>query len=498
MLFLNYPHILKNMKKIFLFILFAILTATAAFSAYFVWDRTPIPEYAQKYSASPLYCSYNEKTGTEIKFEFSPNGKAKNSIPRYEKQELASQGKTRIVFHDVYTMTNQFDYAQITASLFIEKLDYTLQGADLIVEIERKGAYTPVETTENANTVSIFLRPGDENYPAISNQSPADNSVLPPGKRKIKFEVNLKADLKTLNVFFQNQEVAASSTQITPGRYLFEFKEPIEKDKEYSVKTIVTDSQERTSIGEWVFEGQLAIETILGKDRFNYLGWWGQINSDNVSVRKTPTSSAQQLGYLSSINKVKVLEEVSGEDIDGNNVWYKIDGGRYQGSYIFSGYVTPIAQPQPPENLAVPQEVADGDYWIDVDLTKKILTLFLYDKPVFATYVSTGTDANPTPVGTFNVWYKLKKTEMKGGPPLVNYRYDLFNVPSVMYYDNSYAVHGTYWQDKFGTQQSAGCTNLTKGDAAFIFEKTNPKLEEEKISVLSSESNPGTVVHNHK
>jgi len=486
------------MKKIFLFSIITLSLIIAASSAYFVWEKILIPEYAPKYSATPLSSSYNEKTGAEIKFEFSPDGRSKIKIPRYEKQELSSQGKTRIIFHDVYAMTNQFDYSQISANPFIEKLDYTLQGSDLIVEIERKGAYVPAETTEGVDTIRIILRPGDENYPIISSQFPADNSTIPPGKRKISFEVSLKGEPKTLNIFFQDQEINASSTQISPGRYLFEFNEIIEKDKEYSIKAIVADSQGRTSVGEWVFEGQLAIEAILGKDRFGYLGWWGQINADNTTVRKDAKSSAQQSGSLSSINRVKVLEEVFGEEIDGNNVWYKIDGGRYPGSYIFSGYVTPIAQPQPPKKFTVPQEVATGNYWIDVDLTKKILTLFLYDKPVFATYVSTGKDINPTPAGTFNVWYKLKKTEMKGGPPLISYRYDLPNVPYVMYYNNSYAIHGTYWHDKFGTQQSAGCTNLTQGDAAFIFEKTNPKLDGERTSILSSKDNPGTVINNHE
>ena len=86
---------------------------------------------------------------------------------------------------------------------------------------------------------------------------------------------------------------------------------------------------------------------------------------------------------------------------------------------------------------------------------------------------------------------------MQGGPPVVSYRYDLPNVPWVMYYSGAYGIHGTYWHDKFGTQQSAGCTNLTQGDAKFIFEKTLPIMPANKASVISSDSNPGTVVYNH-
>ena len=86
---------------------------------------------------------------------------------------------------------------------------------------------------------------------------------------------------------------------------------------------------------------------------------------------------------------------------------------------------------------------------------------------------------------------------MQGGPPLVNNYYDLPNVPWVLFYHGAYAIHGTYWHDKFGTQQSAGCTNVTQGDAKFIFDKTSPLLPENVNSVLSSETNNGTAAYNH-
>jgi lipoprotein-anchoring transpeptidase ErfK/SrfK len=86
---------------------------------------------------------------------------------------------------------------------------------------------------------------------------------------------------------------------------------------------------------------------------------------------------------------------------------------------------------------------------------------------------------------------------MRGGPPVVPFFYDLPNVPYVMYYHDGYGVHGTYWHDKFGTRQSSGCTNLTQGDAKFIFSLTTPILNSGQNSVLSTPDNPGTVVYNH-
>jgi hypothetical protein len=66
-----------------------------------------------------------------------------------------------------------------------------------------------------------------------------------------------------------------------------------------------------------------------------------------------------------------------------------------------------------------------------------------------------------------------------------------------MFYNNDYAIHGTYWHDNFGTPQSAGCTNMTQGDAQYIFENTLPVIPKGKIGGFSKDLGPGTVVHNH-
>ena len=85
---------------------------------------------------------------------------------------------------------------------------------------------------------------------------------------------------------------------------------------------------------------------------------------------------------------------------------------------------------------------------------------------------------------------------MTGAPPLATHVYDLPDVPWVMYYKGSYSVHGTYWHDNFGSQRSAGCTNVTQGDAKFIFNLTSPDIGTLN-SVRSTINNPGVVVNNH-
>jgi lipoprotein-anchoring transpeptidase ErfK/SrfK len=113
-----------------------------------------------------------------------------------------------------------------------------------------------------------------------------------------------------------------------------------------------------------------------------------------------------------------------------------------------------------------------------------------------ATYIAVGDVKSPTISGAYNVWLKMKKTRMTGAPPLATHVYDLPDVPWVMYYKGSYSVHGTYWHDNFGSQRSAGCTNVTQGDAKFIFDLVNPVIGN-LDSIRSTAENPGTVVNNH-
>ncbi len=251
-------------------------------------------------------------------------------------------------------------------------------------------------------------------------------------------------------------------------------------------------SAQTNAVSENYFE-----QILNDANRFKYLGWWGQVNANNVPVYAAASSLSKKMGKLSKVNRVKVLREEQGQVIEGKGLWYKIDGGAFPDAYVFSANVAPIAQPEPPAMVKIPLAVKPGEYWIDTDLTKQVLVLFQYDKPVFATYVSTGRLGNPTVRGTYRIRTKLLKTRMRGRPPLVATSYDLSNVPHTMYYFGSFGIHGTYWHDKFGTRQSSGCTNLTQGDAKYIFDLVGPKLEDGAFSVWFSADNPGTVVYNH-
>ncbi len=166
------------------------------------------------------------------------------------------------------------------------------------------------------------------------------------------------------------------------------------------------------------------------------------------------------------------------------------------GFYVQLGNLR-YAKPTPPNDLG------ENEKWIDVDLTRQALVAFEGLRPVFATLVSSGRrnpqDKEhdfPTPTGTFWIREKHVTTTMDGdvaadGP------YSIEDVPWVMYFQGSYALHGAFWHDQFGHQRSHGCVNLAPEDARTLFGWADPPLPEGWHGVFSKEEKSGTriVIH---
>ncbi len=152
---------------------------------------------------------------------------------------------------------------------------------------------------------------------------------------------------------------------------------------------------------------------------------------------------------------------------------------------------------------AAPADLAPGEKWIDVNLTTQTLVAFEGDKPVYATLVSTGRrnfqdkeKDHPTPPGTFRIREKHIAATMDGdgaadGP------YSIEDVPWIMYFNGSYALHGAFWHANFGHVQSHGCVNLSPLDAKAMFGWTEPRVPDGWHGVNSTPERPGTrvVVH---
>jgi lipoprotein-anchoring transpeptidase ErfK/SrfK len=130
----------------------------------------------------------------------------------------------------------------------------------------------------------------------------------------------------------------------------------------------------------------------------------------------------------------------------------------------FTPSSTPTKRPSLSWTYSVdPAELANEGRWIDVDVTRQIVSAYEGAELVNSFVVSTGTWRHPTLLGQFRIYVKLESTPMAGPG------YYLPGVPFTMYYYRGYALHGTYWHSNFGTPMSHGCVNLSIPDSEWLF-----------------------------
>jgi hypothetical protein len=129
------------------------------------------------------------------------------------------------------------------------------------------------------------------------------------------------------------------------------------------------------------------------------------------------------------------------------------------------------------EVVSPPHDVPAESKWIHVDLEQQTLVAYEGERPVFATLVSTGKPGHEPPRGVFRVHKKYVSRTMSGEDD-VDGVYEVDQVPWTMYYWGSYALHGAYWHDDFGTVRSHGCTNIAPLDARWLFYWSPPELPE--------------------
>jgi hypothetical protein len=214
--------------------------------------------------------------------------------------------------------------------------------------------------------------------------------------------------------------------------------------------------------------------------------------SSGYAARYVPNDKGK-LVYATLLPKWTALE-LSGEPktVDGVSMQETSSGFWVRLSDVM------VATPQPPDDLG------DSEKWIDVDLGRQLLVAFEGKHPVYATRVSSGrrapwdpTHDHPTPTGTYRIYEKHVSTTMDGdvasdGP------YSIEDVPWVMYFQGSYALHGAFWHNLFGTTRSHGCVNMSPIDARELFFWTEPTLPTGWHGVFQTGTRPGTRVVIHE
>jgi lipoprotein-anchoring transpeptidase ErfK/SrfK len=204
--------------------------------------------------------------------------------------------------------------------------------------------------------------------------------------------------------------------------------------------------------------------------------------------------STNRLKPAKAVDRFVTLQ-LTGKQIEQGGIRYHELAG---GTWIKSIHVR-VTQPPPP-----PADLKGDERWIAVNLKQQTLVAFEGTRPVYATLVSTGKQSpikekdHRTPLGQWRVREKHITTTMDGdGSAAGDLPYSIEDVPYVMYYEGSYAVHAAFWHQNFGVQMSHGCVNLAPLDAKHLFFFAEPRLLEGWHGGWSSKERPGSriVVH---
>jgi lipoprotein-anchoring transpeptidase ErfK/SrfK len=98
---------------------------------------------------------------------------------------------------------------------------------------------------------------------------------------------------------------------------------------------------------------------------------------------------------------------------------------------------------------------------VTVNLTDQILQVYDGTRLVARMPVSTGAwPRYVTPTGTFWIWRRVKDDRMVGGAPGEPGAYVVEHVPYAQYIWRGIAIHGAWWNRRFGRPVSHGCIQL--------------------------------------
>jgi len=247
-----------------------------------------------------------------------------------------------------------------------------------------------------------------------------------------------------------------SNNPLGPGEVIISYQARVENSKGVFYETMD---------GHWVrgdWGARLAMHQpfqglLFSSTPRNSFGWvLGDVKSYTTPGTNTPPTG-------NTYHRYNILQ-IYDTQAAGGLTWYLIGPDEWLDSRQV-GKVDPRISPPPGVNK---------DRWIEVNLDQQTLAVYQDDKMIFATLVSTGIDTLWTRPGVFQI-YEKKVTEDMSGFTAAD-RSDFYyieDVPWTMYFDQKRALHGAFWHDRFGYQNSHGCVNIPDGDAHWLYNWAN-------------------------
>ena len=175
-----------------------------------------------------------------------------------------------------------------------------------------------------------------------------------------------------------------------------------------------------------------------------------------VDVRAAADEDAEVVRTLEPRTIVAVLDEQGDWARIGEDEWVHADDVRVV------------------RQEARPDGVGADERWLDVDLEEQVLVAYQGDTPVYAALISSGR-RNGTPTGIYRIRSKAAQITMRDSDEATS-RWRRSDVPFALRFRERYALHGAYWHDRFGNQESVGCVNLTPEDARWVYTWVEPAI----------------------
>ncbi len=147
--------------------------------------------------------------------------------------------------------------------------------------------------------------------------------------------------------------------------------------------------------------------------------------------------------------------------------------------------------------LAPPDELPADQVWLDVDLEQQVLAFARGPTVEFVTLISSGNYKHGTPTGLFRLTSKWAFADMRSRAGDDD-TYFVEGVPWVQYFRGRYALHGTFWHNRFGRRTSHGCINLSAHDARWVYERTWPVAKPGWVVINEHAQEPGTLLRIRK
>lgn len=107
----------------------------------------------------------------------------------------------------------------------------------------------------------------------------------------------------------------------------------------------------------------------------------------------------------------------------------------------------------------------DDDREVVINLSNQTLTAYRDHEMVRSILVSTGAPSGwATETGTFRIYKRVLDDHMVGGDPHTPDHWDVQHVPYAQYFNGAVAIHGAWWNHRFGRPISHGCVQLPTND----------------------------------